>query len=53
MNARGESGTGWFSSATSLNGSIFAYTANVSGSDFEISWKDNDAAEPDFEVNLK
>ena len=41
-----------FSSATSLNGSIFAYTVNVSGSDFEISWQDNPAAIPDFKVNL-
>lgn len=41
-----------FSSATSLNGSIFAYTVNVSGSDFEISWQDNPAAVPDFRVNL-
>lgn len=41
-----------FSSATSLNGSIFAYTVNVSGSDFEISWQDNPTAEPDFRVDL-
>lgn len=41
-----------FSSATSLNGSIFAYTVNVSGSNFEISWQDNPNAEPDFRVNL-
>jgi hypothetical protein len=41
-----------FSSATSLNGSIFAYTVNVSGSDFDISWQDNPAAIPDFKVNL-
>jgi Flp pilus assembly protein TadG len=41
-----------FSSATSLNGSIFAYTVNVSGSDFQISWQDNPNATPDFSVNL-
>lgn len=41
-----------FSSATSLNGSVFAYTVNVSGSNFEISWQDNPSAIPDFEVNL-
>jgi Flp pilus assembly protein TadG len=41
-----------FSTATSLNGSIFAYTINVSGSDFEISWQNNPTAIPDFRVNL-
>ncbi len=41
-----------FSSGSSLNGSIIAYTVNVSGADFNISWQDNPAATPDFEVNL-
>lgn len=41
-----------FSSAASLNGSIFAYTINVSGSNFDITWKDNPNGIPDFEVNL-
>lgn len=41
-----------FSSATSLNGSIFAWTVNVSGSDFDITWHDNPSATPDFAVNL-
>jgi len=42
-----------FSSASSLNGSIFAYTVNVSGSDFQISWQDNPNATPDFRVDLR
>ena len=41
-----------FSSASSLNGSVLAYTINVSGSDFQISWQDNPNGNPDFEVNL-
>ena len=41
-----------FSTASSLNGSILAYTINVSGSDFQISWQDNPNGNPDFEVNL-
>jgi hypothetical protein len=39
-------------SAASLNGSIFAYTIDLSGSDFSISWQDNPEAIPDYEVQL-
>ncbi|HSJ27473.1 MAG TPA: pilus assembly protein TadG-related protein [Acidimicrobiia bacterium] len=39
-------------STASLNGSIFAYTIDLSGSDFSISWQDNPDAIPDFEVLL-
>ncbi len=39
-------------SAATLNGSIFAYTIDLSGSDFSISWQDNPEAVPDYEVQL-
>jgi len=39
-------------SSASLNGSIVAYTVNLSGSDFQISWQDNPDAIPDYEVTL-
>lgn len=41
-----------FSSSSTLNGGIFAYTVDVSGSSFELSWADNPSATPDFEVEL-
>jgi hypothetical protein len=39
-------------SSASLNGSIFAYTIDLSGSDFSISWQDNPDAIPNYEVEL-
>lgn len=39
-------------SSASLNGSIFAYTVNLSGADFQISWQDNPDAIPTYEVEL-
>jgi hypothetical protein len=41
-----------FSSGSTLNGGIFAYTVDVSGSDFQLNWYDNPSADPDFEVEL-
>ena len=41
------------SSGGTLNGSIFAYTINLSGSSFDITWQDNPDAEPDFDLSLK
>jgi hypothetical protein len=41
-----------FSSSSTLNGGIFAYTVDVSGSSFELSWYDNPSATPDYEVQL-
>ncbi|GEM_PF-1550592 len=35
-----------------LNGSIFAYTVNVSASNFTITWQDNPAATPVYTVEL-
>lgn len=40
-------------SSATLNGSIFAYTINLSGSSFQIDWLDNPDAVPDFKVELK
>ena len=39
-----------FSSSSTLNGGIFAYTVDVSGSSFELSWQNNPTATPDFEA---
>jgi Flp pilus assembly protein TadG len=39
-------------SSATLNGSIFAYTVNLSGSDFEITWHDNPDGVEDFELEL-
>jgi Flp pilus assembly protein TadG len=39
-------------SGASVNGSIFAYTIDLSGSEFNISWHDNPDAIPTYEVNL-
>lgn len=39
-------------SSASLHGSIFAYTIDLSGSDFSISWQDNPDAVPTYEVEL-
>lgn len=41
------------SSGSTLNGSIFAYTVNLSGSSFNITWQDNPDADPDFDLSLK
>ena len=35
-----------------LNGSIFAYTVNISTANFTITWKDNPAATPIYTVEL-
>ncbi|MEX2280123.1 MAG: pilus assembly protein TadG-related protein [Acidimicrobiia bacterium] len=39
-------------STATLNGSIFAYTVDLSGADFSISWQDNPDAIPNYEVEL-
>ncbi|HVR33218.1 MAG TPA: pilus assembly protein TadG-related protein [Acidimicrobiia bacterium] len=39
-------------STASLNGSIFAYTIDLSGADFSISWQDNPDAVPNYQVEL-
>lgn len=39
-------------SSATLNGSIFAYTVNLSGSSFDITWLDNPDAEADVEMEL-
>lgn len=39
-------------STATLNGSIFAYTVDLSGADFSISWQDNPDAVPNYEVEL-
>ena len=39
-------------SNASLNGSIIAYTVDLSGADFSISWVDNPDETPDYEVEL-
>ena len=39
-------------SSATLNGSIFAYTIDLSGSDFSITWQDNPDAIPNYEVEL-
>lgn len=39
-------------STSSINGSIFAYTVDLSGSEFDISWQDNPDAIPTYEVEL-
>ena len=39
-------------SGASVNGSIFAYTVDLSGSEFDISWHDNPDAIPTYEVEL-
>ena len=39
-------------SGASVNGSIFAYTIDLSGSEFDISWQDNPDAVPTYEVQL-
>lgn len=39
-------------STATLNGSIFAYTVDLSGADFAISWQDNPDAIPNYEVEL-
>ena len=39
-------------SNATLNGSIFAYTVDLSGSEFNISWQDNPDAIPTYEVEL-
>lgn len=41
------------SSGSTLNGSIFAYTVNLSGSSFNITWQDNPDGDPDFDLSLK
>ena len=39
-------------SSASVNGSIFAYTVDLSGAEFDISWHDNPDAIPTYEVEL-
>ncbi|MEX1272086.1 MAG: hypothetical protein WEB55_06515, partial [Acidimicrobiia bacterium] len=39
-------------SGASVNGSIFAYTVDLSGSEFDISWQDNPDAIPTYTVEL-
>ena len=39
-------------SSASVNGSIFAYTVDLSGSEFDISWQDNPDAIPTYTVEL-
>lgn len=39
-------------SNSSLNGSIIAYTVDLSGADFSITWLDNPGETPDYEVEL-
>lgn len=39
-------------SSATLNGSIVAYTVNLSGSDFQITWQDNPDAVPTYTVEL-
>lgn len=39
-------------SSATLNGAIFAYTVDLSGADFSISWVDNPDATPNYEVEL-
>ena len=41
-----------FASGSTLNGGIFAYTVNISGSDFQLQWQDNPNAEPEHRVQL-
>jgi hypothetical protein len=40
------------SSSANIDGSIFAFTVNVSGSDLTITWQDDPTAEPRFIVEL-
>jgi Flp pilus assembly protein TadG len=40
-------------SNATLNGSIFAYTVDLSGADFNITWQDNPSGDPDFRVELR
>jgi Flp pilus assembly protein TadG len=42
-----------FASNATLNGSIIAYTVNLSGSEFYIEWVNNPDAIPDFRVELE
>jgi hypothetical protein len=41
------------SSDATINGSIIGHSVNISGSNFQINWQDDDTGAPRFRVELQ
>jgi hypothetical protein len=41
------------STDATVNGSIIGYSVNISGSNFQINWQDDDTGAPRFRVELQ